>query len=87
MAGVGMYGSQGVIPRHELTLSAYGRVFFCLLATKLARGLLGGKGGDIEGALDTRRKKCTAHLVGNDTHIEAQINLDAGMEFELRVES
>ena len=72
-----------MIARHELTLSAYGRVFFCLLPTKLACDLLGRKGSNVESALDIGSKEHTTHFVSNDTHIEAQIDLDAGMQLEL----
>lgn len=48
MAGVGMYGSQGMIARNVLTLSIHGRVFFCLLSMELLRSFLGGKGCDMK---------------------------------------
>jgi hypothetical protein len=47
---------------------------------ELLRSLFGGEGSDVEATLDTRSQKLAAHLVGNDTHVEAEIDLDAGME-------
>ena len=82
MACVGQYGCQWVIARHHLTLSVYGRVFCRLFLMELLCSLLGGEGGDMESALCTRRKELTAHLMGNDAHVEAEIDLDAGMEFD-----
>ena len=80
VAGVGVYGCQWVIARHHLTLSVHGRVFFCVLPMELLRSLLGGEGGDVEATLDTRSQKPAAHLVCDDAHVEAEIDLDAGME-------
>ena len=85
MARVGMYGSQRVIARHNLTLSVYGRVFCCLFLMELLCRLFCRKGGDMESALCTRRKELTAHLVGDDAHIEAEADLDAGMYSKLRI--
>lgn len=80
MAGVGQYGCQWVIARHHLTLSVHGRVFFCVLPMGLLRSLLGGEGGDVEATLDTWSQKLAAYLVGDDAHVDAEIDLDAGME-------
>ena len=85
MACVGMYGSQRVIARHHLTLSVYGRVFCCVFLVELLCGLLGGESSDMESALCTRRKELTAHLVGYDAHVEAEVDLDAGMYPKLRI--
>ena len=82
MACVGMYGSQRVIARHNLTLSVYGRVFCRLFLMELLCRLFGGESCDMESALCTRRKELAAYLVGNDAHVEAEIDLDAGMEFD-----
>ena len=76
-----------MIARHHLTLSVYGRVFFCVLPMELLRRLLGGEGGDVEAALDTRSQELETHLVGNDTHVEAVIDLDAGMYPKLRIKN
>ena len=76
-----------MIARHHLTLSIYGRVFFCVLPMELLCSLLGGEGGDVEAALDTRSQKLAAHLVGYDAHVEAEVDLDAGMYPKLRIEN
>jgi hypothetical protein len=76
-----------MITRHHLTLSIYGRVFFCVLPMELLRSLLGGEGGDVEATLDTWSLKLAAHLVGDDTHVEAEVDLDAGMYSKLRIEN
>ena len=82
MACVGQYGCQRVIARHNLTLSVYGRVFCCVLPMGLLRSLLGGEGGDMEGSLGAWGKQLAVHLVGDDAHVEAEVDLDAGMEFD-----
>ena len=82
MTRVRMYGSQRMIARHDLTLSVYGRVFCCLFLMELLCGLFCGKGSDMEGSLCARRKELTAHLMGNDAHVEAQVDLDTRMEEE-----
>ena len=43
------------------------------------------KGGDMEGSLRVRRKELAAHLMGDDAHVEAEIDLDAGMYSKLRI--
>lgn len=83
MACVGVYGRQRVIARHNLTLSVYGRVFCYVFLMELLCCLFCGKSSDMEGALRVRRKEFAAHLVGDDAHVEAQIDLDARMYFEL----
>ena len=82
MSCVRKYGCQGVIARHNLTLSVYGRVFCCLFLMELLCGLFCGKGSDMEGSLCARRKELTAHLMSNDAHVEAQVDLDTRMEEE-----
>ena len=77
-----MYGCQRVIARHNLTLSVYGRVFCCLFLMEVLRSLSGGESCDMEGSLRVRRKELAAHLMGDDAHVEAEIDLDAGMEFD-----
>ena len=85
MACVGQYGCQWVIARHNLTLSVYGRVFCRLFLMELLCSLSGGKGGDMESALGAWGKQLAAHLVGDDAHVEAQIDFDAGMYSKLRI--
>ena len=85
MARVGQYGCQRVIARHNLTLSVYGRVFCCLFLMEVLRSLSGGESCDMEGSLRVRRKELTAHLMGNDSHVETQIDFDAGMYSKLRI--
>ena len=82
MACVGQYGSQRVIARHNLTLSVYGRVFCRVLLMELLRSLFCGKGGDMKGAHGAWGKQLAVHLVGDDAHVEAEVDLDAGMEFD-----
>ena len=71
MACVGEYGCKGVIARYNLPLAVYGRVLGSVLLMELACRLLGGEGGDVEGAFSARGKELAAHLVGYDTHVEA----------------
>ena len=85
MACVGMYGCQRVIARHNLTLSVYGRVFCRLFLMELLCRLFGGESSDMEGSLRVRRKELTAHLMGNDAHVEAEIDFDARMYSKLRI--
>ena len=85
IACVGMYGCQRVIARHNLTLSVYGRVFCCVFLVELLCGLFCGESSDMESALCTRRKELTAHLMGNDSHVEAEVDFDAGMYSKLRI--
>ena len=47
--------------------------------------LFGGESSDMEGSLRVRRKELTAHLMGDDAHVEAKIDLDAGMYSKLRI--
>ena len=54
---------------------------------EVLRSLLGGEGGDVEAALDTRSQKLAVHLVGDDAHIEAEVDLDTGMYSKLRIEN
>ena len=39
----------------------------------------------MEGSLRVRRKELAAHLMGDDAHVEAEIDLDAGMYSKLRI--
>ena len=87
MACVGQYGCQRVIARHHLTLSVYGRVFFCVLLMEVLRRLFCGKGGDMEGAFGAWGKQLAVHLVGDDAHVEAEVDLDARMYSKLRIEN
>ena len=85
MACVGQYGCQRVIARHHLTLSVYGRVFCRVLLMELLRSLLGGESSDMESAFGAWGKQLAAHLVGDDAHVEAEVDLDAGMYSKLRI--
>ena len=64
-----------------------GRMLLRMLTTKQLSGLARGEGDNVEGALGIGHEKLAAHLVGNDTHIETQIDLDAGMYPKLRIEN
>ena len=74
-----------MIARHNLTLSVYGRVFCCLFLMELLCRLFCGESSDMEGALCAWRKELAAHLMGDDAHVEAEIDFDAGMYSKLRI--
>ena len=83
VARVGIYGRQGVIPRDEQSLGVgAGGVAGGVALLELERILRGGEGGDVEGAHAAWGHELAAHLVGDDAHVEAEVDLDAGVQFE-----
>ena len=82
VARVGQRGSQWVIARHEAPLLVGGGEVLGVFPMELLCCLPGGEGDDVEGAHAAWGHELAAHLVGDDAHVEAEVDLDAGMQFE-----
>lgn len=76
---VGEYRCQGVIARGDSSFLVAGGVLLRVLALELQRCFSCREGGDVEGPLCAWGEERAAHLMGDDAHVEAEVDLDAGM--------
>lgn len=77
-----MYGGQGMITRNELVVLVYCWETAFLFLLKGVQRFFCGKRNDVEGSYGVGHEQFASHLVGHDAHVEAQVDLDAGVDLE-----